>query len=221
MSLARSRLITILRAALQAVYARRLRKYPALVAVLSHFDSSTSAAVDLADAIALYEYVRRQKPRCLLELGPGTSTNIICAALRENMNEDPGYHPEFLAFEENPKWLQYHEDTFIPDLRLLVDMRASGIGKKMTPQGPAVFYTDVPKKPYDFVMIDGPDHLSRDCAWSSDVIDHQASMAKNAFVVFDGREETVRRPMRAFKIGGQSTALSRHRYSLCYEWRNA
>lgn len=122
----RSTLIVYLRRILRAIYAVRLRRYPTLRAVLERFSRSKSAAVDLADAIALYEYVIERKPACILELGPGTSTNIICQAIVDIQKGDPSYSPRFLSYEENPEWLRFHEETFVPELRKHVELGALG-----------------------------------------------------------------------------------------------
>ena len=131
------------------------------------------------------------------------------------MNEDSTYRPQFVAIEENPEWMKYHEQGFIKALRPLVDMRLSATAKKETAQGDAAYYVDIPRHPYDFILIDGPDHLRLGCAWGSDLVDLKDSLAKNAFAVFDGREETVRRSMKIMP----AAKLTRHKYSLCYEIR--
>ena len=117
MSSIRSTLIVYLRRILLSIYAVRLRRYPTLQVLLERFARSKSAAVDLADAIALYEYVITRKPACILELGPGTSTNIICQAIVDIQKGDPRYSPRFLSYEENSEWLRFHEENFVPELR--------------------------------------------------------------------------------------------------------
>ena len=118
----RSTLIVYLRKILRTIYALRLRRYPTLRTLLERFARSKSAAVDLADAIALYEYVIARRPTCILELGPGTSTNIICQAIADIQKRDSSYAPKFLSFEENSEWLLFHEETFVPELRKHVEL---------------------------------------------------------------------------------------------------
>ena len=120
----RSTLIVYLRRFLRFLYAFRLRRHPTLKALLERFSRSKSAAVDLADAIALYEYVLTRKPKCILELGPGTSTNIICQAIADVQKFEQHYVPRFLSYEENPEWLRFHEETFVPELRKHVELGA-------------------------------------------------------------------------------------------------
>ena len=120
----RGTLIAYLRKILRFSYVLRLRRYPKLKALLERFAKSKSAAVDLADAIALYEYVLTRKPKCILELGSGTSTNIISQAIVDVQKRDSNYAPKFLSYEENLEWLRFHEETFVPELRKYVELGA-------------------------------------------------------------------------------------------------
>lgn len=212
----RSTLIVYLRRILRAIYALRLRRYPTLRAVLERFSRSKSAAVDLADAIALYEYMMERKPACILELGPGTSTNIICQAIVDIQKGDPSYSPRFLSYEENPEWLGFHEETFVPELRKHVELGALGTSmKKLDGGGGAAHYLGLPMLPYDFIFIDGPDFLRHDCQWSCDVLDLSDALAEKVLIVFDGREHTAREVWSRLKA--RNFSLARHKFSLCYE----
>lgn len=137
----RSKLIVYLRKLLRAVYALRLHRYSTLRMLLEPFSSSKSASVDLADAIALYEYVIKRKPVCILELGPGTSTNIICQAIADIQKSDSSYAPRFLSYEENPEWLSFHEETFVPELRKHVELGALDTSVKKLDSGGGLLIT--------------------------------------------------------------------------------
>lgn len=213
----RSRLIVLLRKILRAIYALRLRRYPSLRALLDRFSRSKSAAVDLADAIALYEYVIERKPACILELGPGTSTNIICQAIADIQESDSNYAPRFLCYEENPEWLRFHEESFVPELRKRVELGVldTAVKELEGARGRAVHYLGLPPLPYDFVFIDGPDILRPGCQWSCDVLDLADALAKKVLIVFDGRERTARTVFARLKA--RNFSLGRHKFSLCYE----
>ena len=212
----RSKLIVYLRKFLRLVYARRLVRYPELQSLVDKFSKSKSAAVDLADAIALYEYIHRLKPKCILELGPGTSTNIISLAIDEIKKKDPSYEPTFLSIEENPEWLRYHEATFEPSLRKHVKLDALPTAKKQVDAtGGAACYVGLPKLKYDFVFVDGPDFLRHGCEWSCDVIDLLDNLAPRVWVVFDGREVTARETWK--RLQSKGFKRKRNPYSLCYE----
>lgn len=213
----RSRTIVILRKFLSSIASIKLYRYPALQNLLEKFNKSKSAAIDSADAIGLYEHILSIKPNCILELGPGTSTNIICLAIDEVRKADPSYSPKFLSFEENSEWLIYHEENFQPELRKYVTLGFMPAAKKASDAlGENVaHYSNIPKLPYDFIFVDGPDFLSRGCTWSSDVIDLAISCAQTVSIVFDGREHTVRQSWKRLKI--QGFKLRRNFYSLSWE----
>jgi len=71
-----------------------------------------------------------EKTVCLLEFGPGTSTNIIGQAIADVPKSDPNYAPKSWSFEENPKWLWFHEEIFVPSLRAYGTWCLGFIGKK-------------------------------------------------------------------------------------------
>jgi len=210
----RSTLIIYLRRLLRFLYAFRLRRYATLRELLERFSRSKSAAVDLADAIALYEYVLTRKPKCILELGSGTSTNIICQGIADVQKRDPNYAPKFLSYEENPEWLRFHEETFVPELRKYVELGALDTSAKKL-DGGAAHYLGLPMLPYDFVFIDGPDFLRHGCQWSCDVLDLADALAEKVLIVFDGRERTAREVWSRLKV--KNFSLKRHKFSLCFE----
>lgn len=220
-NLIRSKLIVYLRKVLRWIYARRLGQYPALKRLVEGFQKSESAAVDLADAIALYEHVLRLKPKCILELGPGTSTNVICLAIKEIQASDPEYCPIFLSFEEDPQWSHYHENLFEPSLRKYVKLDVLPTAKKQvkgSEVGPAAYYVGLPKLPYDFVFIDGPRCQRHECKWSCDVLELLEFFAQRVWIVFDSREITARQIWKLLRNEGFQ--CKRNPYSLCYEiWR--
>jgi len=213
----RIKAIVLLRKVLRVLSARRLSRYPSLRDLLVKFSRSKSAAVDLADAIGLYEQVLKLRPKYILELGPGTSTNIICLAIDDIRKTDVAYSPTFLSFEENQEWLQFHEDTFVPSLRKYVTLGFSPSGKKESdvPGQYVAHYIDIPKLPYEFVFIDGPDFLRYGCTWSSDAVDLADTFAQKVSVVFDNREHTVRETWK--RLQSKGFLLKRNFYSLCYE----
>lgn len=212
----RSALIVCLRKILCSVYALRLRRYPTLRALLERFARSKSAAVDLADAIALYEYVMKRKPVCILELGPGTSTNIICQAIADVQETDLNYAPRFLSYEESPEWLRFHEESFVSELRKHVELGVLTTSVRELEGGArAAHYVGLPRLPYDFIFIDGPDFNRHGCQWSCDVLDLADALAEKILIVFDGREHTAREVWARLK--GKKFSLTRHKFSLCYE----
>ena len=188
----RSRAIVALRRVLRAIYALRLSKYPELKELLAAYSSSESAAVDLADAIAIYEIILSRRPRYLLELGPGTSTVIITLAISQVRKSDPNYKPVFVAIEENEQWLSYHEKHFSPELRGLVEMIHRPSVGKMLGDRKVACYSEIPIHPYEFIHVDGPDFLKHGATVSSDLIDLEPHLSKSCYVIFDGRQDSAR-----------------------------
>lgn len=209
--------IVLLRKILRLMSSVRLSRYPSLRELLARFAQSKSAAVDLADAIGLYEQILRLRPKAILELGPGTSTNIICLAIDDIRKTDASYSPTFLSFEENAEWLQFHEETFLPALRKYVTLAFLPVAKKESDvHGEFVaHYVGVPLLPYEFVFVDGPDFLRFGCSWSGDVVDLADTFGQKVSIVFDNREHTVRETWKRLKPKGFK--LKRNFYSLCYE----
>jgi hypothetical protein len=213
----RSKAIVLLRRTLRAIYARRLRKLPELRMLLKSFEDSDSAAVDTADALAIYEAVITNKPQCLLELGPGTSSAVIALAIAELQKADSAYRPRFIAIEENEQWLSYHETKFPAALRGLVEMIHRPTAGKDLNGAKVAHYLDIPVLPYDFIHVDGPDHLKYGAAIGSDLVDLAPALAPSCYVIFDGRQASAR-----FAIKHLPQADARHHpYSLNFEMRLA
>ena len=208
MNAVRSASIVCLRKILRSIYSLKLHRYPTLKLILNTFSSSKSAALDLADAIALYEYITLRRPSCILELGPGTSTNIICQAIEDIQQRDSSYSPRFLSYEENPSWLLYHEQAFVPELRKHVELALMDSAMTKLDGVETAHYLCLPILPYDFILIDGPDFLRHGCQWSCDVLDLMEGLADKVLIVFDGRERTVREVWSRLK--NQGFSLSRH-----------
>lgn len=209
----RSKAIVHLRRILQAIYALRLKKYPELQELLDTFASSESAAVDLADAIAIYEAILNRRPKYLLELGPGTSTVVIALAISRIQKVDSSYKPVFVAIEENAEWLSYHEKHFPVELRALVEMIHRPSVSKMIGGEKVACYAEILIYPYEFIHIDGPDFLKHGAAVSCDLIDLEPHLSSACYVIFDGRQDSARFAMRHLS----NFVSHRNQYSLNHE----
>lgn len=190
----RSRAIASARSALGFLYARRLQNYPELRTLLASYSDSESAAVDKADAIALYEAVIRRKPRHVLELGPGTSTAIIASALQNGA--------AFLAVEESKKWLDYHQERLPTHLASRVEMITLNVATTAKFGAPSAHYVGLPQSPYDFIHVDGPGHLLVGCKTSCDVMQLMDSLAPACMIIFDGRQDSARLAQRELEVRG-------------------
>ena len=74
-------------------------------------------------------------------------------------------------------------------------------------------YNDIPAPPYDFIYVDGPDHLKYGAAVGSDLVDLAPGLAPDGYVIFDGRQASAR-----FAIKHLPKAVPRHHpFSLNFE----
>jgi hypothetical protein len=212
----RSSAITLLLRALQQVYRLRLRSYPKLRALLNRYRGSKSTGVSISDSIALYEAVMARRPRCILELGPGTSSAVIALAIEEAKAEDPDYRPRFVGVEESAEWLAYHREGFPPELKGHVELMQSDVGVREIAGERAAHYRSIPRLAYDFVHVDGPDHFKVDCRVTADIIDLKDDLAPAALIVFDGRERSARLARPYLETIG--FRLRRHPFTLSHQF---
>ena len=141
---------------------RRLARRPELKRILETPIGTTGA--DYSDYWALYAYIRRHRPRHVLEFGPGVTTGIMAQALFEN---GTGH---LTTMEDVP---HYHEGAkrSLPDhLRPLIDLRLSPKVEKRYGPFAGIGYQLIPERPYDFVYVDGPDY-DKKTAYDVDVLE--------------------------------------------------
>ena len=114
-----------------------------------------STGCQYVDYEALYRYVRRWRPREILECGTGVSTVVLAYALGENARED-GRSGRITSMEEDKKWFDMANELLPDSLRKYVDIRLSATVE----DGYAIYrgmrYRDVPGRPFEFVFTDGP-----------------------------------------------------------------
>lgn len=180
--------------------------WPELRGVLQHYSESKSAAVDALDAVALYGAVKLRAPMNVLELGPGTSTAIIAAAL-----PDGG---RITGIEESEEWLSFHRKMFPPALESRALMLHSNVAVSEEFGKPATYFKTIPHAHYDFVHVDGPSHLGYGCDATCDILRILPNLAARCMIVFDGRQESARlaRPhleMAGFRMRWNPYSLNR------------
>lgn len=186
----RSRMIDAAKRPLSALYCLRLRKYPELRTLIETFQASRSMAINPDDMIHLYETVIERMPKYLLDIGAGTSTNVIALAIDELQRRDPCYKPTFIAIEEDPFWTDYHRRTFYPGLLRHVDLMNITASIHMVDGVKTACYNGIPSHPYEFVHVDGPNLTAHGCIVSSDPL--TLRYGARAIMLFDGREATAR-----------------------------
>lgn len=106
----------------------------------------------------MYNAIRTNKPKHVLECGPGASTMVMAYALMENEKE--GFPGKITAMEEMQEYLDM-------SIELLPDFFKKYVEYHLSPRVDDTYeiyrgvrYRDVPQADYDFIFVDGPHHRS-------------------------------------------------------------
>jgi predicted O-methyltransferase YrrM len=134
----------------------RLQQNEGLWSTLQKYlEGTQSTGCQHTDYEALYEYVRREKPREILECGTGVSTVVIAHALMENAEEDR-ISGRVTSMEEIESWFEMAAGLLPDSLREYVDLVLSPTIEDGYVVFRGVRYRDVPDRRYEFVFTDGP-----------------------------------------------------------------
>jgi len=119
---------------------------------------SISGGASLTDYFCLHRYVRRHKPRRILELGCGISSCILANALAENATEDPAGEPGHLHSMEHLELYFADVQKVIPaDLKPFVTFHLSPAEVfQWRGMVPTSCYQQLPDEPYQLLFVDGP-----------------------------------------------------------------
>jgi len=130
---------------------------PELKAVIAEVDGvHGSTGAHLRDYVALFETVRRVRPRAVLECGTGRSTWIIAEAMRLAAEADPSYRPELVLMEHDPGWHEKAVAVFPHDRYPFASIHLSPVVVDGFAMIRGNRYRDVPEKDYEFVFVDSP-----------------------------------------------------------------
>jgi predicted O-methyltransferase YrrM len=140
--------------------AARLRSDAELWTLLERTASGNPVTgVSYSDYAALYDHVRRYRPREILECGTGLSTVVLAQALRENECEGDA-RGRVTSMEDDRGWFENAVGRFPAELRPYVDFvhspKVDGFYKCFR----GVRYAELPPRSYDFVFSDGPERHS-------------------------------------------------------------
>lgn len=122
--------------------------------ILEYKKKSKTTGCSWIDLWTLYKFVRKMKPKEILEFGPGLSTLVICYALKKNEKE--GYDGKITSLEENEFYYNMAIENHLDHLKKYVDFILSPKIEKFYYLFRGVGYEKIPQKNYDFVFIDGP-----------------------------------------------------------------
>ncbi len=136
---------------------RRLQGEPGLWdALVAYRKQSPSTGCSWTDLWTLYRTVRASRPTEILELGPGLSTVALAYAVMQNARE--GCLARITGIEESDFYLEASRKLLPVDLSAFVELRLSPRVERAFGLFRGVGYRDVPRRPYDFVFVDGPHH---------------------------------------------------------------
>ena len=89
----------------QNFYKKQIMKNENLYNEIMRFKKNDiSKHVSWITIFQLYDYILRNKPKRILELGSGLSTVIILVAIKDVKNIDQKYSPSFVSMENNKKY---------------------------------------------------------------------------------------------------------------------
>ena len=159
------------------------------------WNDSSSTGCTFYELWFLYDYVRKNRPKKILELGCGVSTAVICAAVAENKKE--GHACRFVSMEEHPGYLEDLKKLISPALLQHVELVQSPVCVKEFEHYQGCYYRDTPVDDYDFIFVDAPygPHVPRKegfLFFDADVLELMLNINSKPFVVIDGRQPTVK-----------------------------
>jgi predicted O-methyltransferase YrrM len=152
----RNRIISSLRRAYNHYGLERIRKNNELWDTLDKyikFSQSTGCA--FYDYWVLYSYIRKNKPKEVLECGTGVSTIVMAHAMMENEMEGNGVG-RITSMEDKEEWFKQAVECLPDQLRKHVDLVHSEKVEYCYSIFRGVGYKYLPERPFEFVFVDGP-----------------------------------------------------------------
>lgn len=118
---------------------------------------SISGGASLTDYFCLHRYVRRHKPRRILELGCGISSCILANALAENAVENPVGAGHLHSMEHLEMYFADVQKVIPDNLKAFVTFHLSP-AEIFHWRGtvPTSCYQQLPEEPYELLFVDGP-----------------------------------------------------------------
>lgn len=184
-----------------AYYWLKMQRYTELRRLYGRYRAySRSTGVNIWDAVILYETIRRDKPRRILEFGTGASTAYMALALRQNEMASVNEGGVIVSVESEAEFLDHQKEIFPEDLRRYVEFIYGPVKRKDYEGQTGFVYENVPHGCYDLIWVDGP-ALNQTIRFSGDVIDLIGSCSQRVRVLFDGRNETADTVIRLIGSG--------------------
>jgi hypothetical protein len=152
-------IIRFLRKVIRWQARKKLKANPELwEQITSYLKITKSTGVSWSDFWELYNAIRTNKPKHILECGPGASTLVMAYALSENEKE--GFPGKITGMEEMQEYLDMSIELLPDFLKKYVEYHLSPRVDDTYEIYRGVRYRDVPQADYDFIFVDGPHHRS-------------------------------------------------------------
>jgi len=119
---------------------------------------SKSQGVWLGTYVALYEIVRRERPKYVLECGTGKSTLVIAQAMADFCEDIHGPDMKLVSMEQDKEWYDHTLSTIPARIRRFVEIHLSPAEIYEYAFVKGTVYKEIPDYPYEFVFVDGPDY---------------------------------------------------------------
>ena len=147
----------------QNFYKKQIMKNENLYNEIMRFKKNDiSKHVSWITIFQLYDYILRNKPKRILELGSGLSTVIILVAIKDVKNIDQKYSPSFVSMENNKKYFINTKKKIPSNYRNKVKLILSKVIKDNFLLFSGYRYLKIPKMKYDFIFVDGPNYKDQD-----------------------------------------------------------
>jgi len=124
-----------------------------------YIQRSPSTGVSFSDYGVLYQWIKKYRPREVLECGTGMSTVVIAQALRENF-EESGVKGRVTSMEEYENYHASAKSLFPRELDEYAEILFSPAVEDHYHLFRGTRYAEIPDRKYDFVFVDGPALLS-------------------------------------------------------------
>jgi hypothetical protein len=176
-----------------------LDRNPVLKAIITEA-KHISNAYGLTDFefVRLHQMVTTLKPEYVLECGTGKSTFVIAHAMSVN-----GNGAKLVSMEESSDWANVQQQAiahffshpksaeWFPGRSAdLVELVVSDIETRRHRIWAGSAYTNIPRHPYSFIMVDGPE-LTEECFANIDVVTVLKASKGPLSIWIDGRWPTV------------------------------
>jgi hypothetical protein len=153
----------------------------------------------------IYHLIRKRKPKVILELGGGYSTNFFARALRDN-HKETGEKGKLYSFDGSEFWLDITAANLAkaPDLLDYVEFHVGVEESDQMGEYLVSKSTNLPQEVPNFIYVDGLSTIKNSV--NGEVLHYEQDAPEDFFVLVDGRKKSV----------GAMQALLKRKYSIVH-----